>query len=192
MTMSCVDLPAPLPLRQSVGLRVGLSRDRLRRLALPAIVLVAVVALVLAIDGPGRTFADALSRALNADPRWVVAALGFEVLSFAGYAVLLWHVAGRDVPRLDLRASAQLTLAGTAASRALPTAGAGGAALTLWALRRAGQSARDRRCFRPLRVRARRARPGPDARHPAARRRRLVGLRHRRAVVDVPGAGVAA
>src|ERR671937_1317677 len=110
MTMSCVDLPAPLPLGQSVGMRLGLSRDRLRRLALPAIVLVAVVALILAIDGPGRTFADALGRALNADPRWVIAALGFEVLSFAGYAVLLWHVAGREAARFDLRVSTQLTL----------------------------------------------------------------------------------
>jgi uncharacterized membrane protein YbhN (UPF0104 family) len=34
--------------------------------------------------------------------------------------------------------SAQVTLAGAAATRLLPTAGAGGAALTLWTLRRAG------------------------------------------------------
>jgi uncharacterized membrane protein YbhN (UPF0104 family) len=34
--------------------------------------------------------------------------------------------------------SAQITLAGAAATRLLPTAGAGGAALTLWSLRRAG------------------------------------------------------
>src|SRR5204863_162923 len=34
--------------------------------------------------------------------------------------------------------SAQITLAGAAATRLLPTAGAGGAAMTLWTMRRAG------------------------------------------------------
>jgi uncharacterized membrane protein YbhN (UPF0104 family) len=40
--------------------------------------------------------------------------------------------------RLGLRESTQITLGGAAATRLLPTAGAGGAALTLWALRRSG------------------------------------------------------
>jgi uncharacterized membrane protein YbhN (UPF0104 family) len=39
-----------------------------------------------------------------------------------------------------VRESAQITLAGAAATRLLPTAGVGGAALALWALRRAGLS----------------------------------------------------
>ena len=39
--------------------------------------------------------------------------------------------------------SAQITLAGTAATRLLPTAGAGGAALTLWTLRRSGMAPRS-------------------------------------------------
>ena len=48
-------------------------------------------------------------------------------------------MAGRKSPRVGLRASAEISLAGTAATRLLPTAGAGGAALTFWSLRRAGQ-----------------------------------------------------
>src|SRR5439155_21806074 len=38
-----------------------------------------------------------------------------------------------------LRARGEIALASTAATRLLPTAGAGGAALTFWSLRRAGQ-----------------------------------------------------
>jgi putative heme transporter len=143
--VSCSDVTAPLPLPDLESLRpadLRAWRDRLRRLAWPALALVALAVVALTIDGPGRAFADALGRALDANPRWVAVGLGFEVLSFAGYAALLWHVAGRDAPRLDLRTSAQLTLAGTAAARVLPTAGAGGAALTLWTLGRAGHRGR--------------------------------------------------
>jgi uncharacterized membrane protein YbhN (UPF0104 family) len=56
----------------------------------------------------------------------------------AGYVVLLSLVAGRATPRVGRRESAQITLVGAAATRLLPTAGAGGVALTVWALRRAG------------------------------------------------------
>jgi uncharacterized membrane protein YbhN (UPF0104 family) len=113
-----------------------------RRAVLPvAAVVVAGVVVVLA-GGPLRAFADALSRALDADARWVVAAAVLELLSFGGYVALLWLVGARATPRLGLRASAQVTLGGAAATRLLPTAGVGGAALTLWVLRRAGLGAR--------------------------------------------------
>jgi uncharacterized membrane protein YbhN (UPF0104 family) len=69
-------------------------------------------------------------------------ALLFECLSILGYIGLLSLVAGEAAPRIGKRESAQITLAGAAATRLLPTAGAGGAALALWALRRAGLSAR--------------------------------------------------
>ena len=88
--------------------------------------------------GPLHAFTDALRRALEADPRWVLAAVGFEIVSFSGYIALLWLVGERATPRMDLRASAQVTLAGAAVTRLLPTGGAGGVALTLWALRRTG------------------------------------------------------
>jgi uncharacterized membrane protein YbhN (UPF0104 family) len=122
-------------------LRISLEpRAIARRLALPAAFAAIVVAVLVVADGPLQAFADALRRALDADPRWVAAAFGFELLSFVGYIALLWHVAGRVSLRMNLRASAQVTMGGAGATRLLPTAGVGGAALTLWALRRTGMS----------------------------------------------------
>jgi uncharacterized membrane protein YbhN (UPF0104 family) len=113
-----------------------------RRAALPAAAAAALVIAVVVLGGPLQAFADALGRALDADPRWVVAAAAFELLSFGGYVALLWLVGHRASPRLGLRESTQITLGGAAATRLLPTAGAGGAALTLWALRRSGLGTR--------------------------------------------------
>ena len=91
--------------------------------------LVAVAAAaVIALGGPLQAFADALGRALDADPRWVVAAAVLETASFVGYVGLLWLVGSRASSRLDLRASTAITLGGAAATRLMPTGGAGGAA----------------------------------------------------------------
>jgi uncharacterized membrane protein YbhN (UPF0104 family) len=114
-----------------------------RRAALPAALAVMAIVAVVVAGGPLRTFADALNRALDADPRWVVGGAAFELLSFVGYVALLWLVGSRASSRLGLRASAELTLGGAAATRLLPTGGVGGAALTIWAFRRAGLDARD-------------------------------------------------
>jgi uncharacterized membrane protein YbhN (UPF0104 family) len=59
-----------------------------------ALALVAAVVLVVA-GGPLETFADALKRAIEADPRWIGAAVVFELASFAGYVALLWLVRRR-------------------------------------------------------------------------------------------------
>src|ERR1019366_1584322 len=64
-----------------------------------------------------------------------------ELLSVAGYAALFGTVFGGGMPRIDWRASLQIPLAGIAAIRLLSAAGAGGVAVTVWALRRAGMSA---------------------------------------------------
>jgi uncharacterized membrane protein YbhN (UPF0104 family) len=113
-----------------------------RRAAVPAAAAAALVAAVLVLGGPLETFADAVRRAIDADPAWVIAAAAFELLSFGGYIVLLWLVGSRASGRLGLRESAEITLGGAAATRLLPTAGAGGAAMTLWALRRSGMGTR--------------------------------------------------
>jgi uncharacterized membrane protein YbhN (UPF0104 family) len=111
-----------------------------RRAAVPVALLVVAGAVVLLAGGPLEAFADALQRAVEADPRWVAVAAAFELLSFGGYVALLWLVGGRESSRLGPRESVQVTLGGAAATRLLPTAGVGGAALTLWALRRSGMS----------------------------------------------------
>ena len=117
-------------------------RTLARQVGLPAALVAGAALVVVFAVGPLEAFAGALGRALDADPRWVAAAAVFELLSFGGYVALLCVVGGRATPRLGLRASAQVTLGGAAATRLLPTAGVAGAALTLWALRRAGLGAR--------------------------------------------------
>jgi uncharacterized membrane protein YbhN (UPF0104 family) len=113
-----------------------------RRAAVPAVLAAVVATFVIAAGGPLQAFADAIRRAVDADPRWVAFAAVSELLSFGGYVALLWLVGGRATERLGLRASAQVTLGGAAATRLLPTAGVGGAALTLWAFRRTAMGTR--------------------------------------------------
>lgn len=75
------------------------------------------------------------------DPLWLAAGAALELLSIAGYATLFRTVFGRGVPRIDWRVSLQIPLAGIAAIRLVAAAGAGGVAVTAWALGRAGMSA---------------------------------------------------
>ena len=67
-----------------------------------------------------------------------------ELLSFAGYVWLFRTVFVRGDTRIDWRESYQITMAGLAATRLFAAAGAGGVALTAWALRRSGMRAADR------------------------------------------------
>ena len=80
-------------------------------------------------------------RLQRGDPLWLAAGGVLELLSIAGYAVLFRTVFGRGVPRIDWRVSLQIPLAGIAAIRLVAAAGAGGVAVTAWALSRAGMSA---------------------------------------------------
>jgi putative heme transporter len=114
-----------------------------RRAALPGGIAVVALTAVVIGGGPLQAFAHAFGRAVDADPRWVAGGAAFELLSFAGYIALFWLVGGRATERLGLRASAEVTLGGTAATRLLPTGGAGGAAVTVWSFRRAGLSTRE-------------------------------------------------
>jgi uncharacterized protein (TIRG00374 family) len=75
-------------------------------------------------------------------PGWLVMALVFECLSVAGYVVLFRTVFIRGRTRIGWRASYEITMAGVAATRLFAAAGAGGIALTAWALRRSGMEAR--------------------------------------------------
>jgi uncharacterized protein (TIRG00374 family) len=80
----------------------------------------------------------------HGDPVFLGVAAVCELVSIAGYALLFNTVFntvfGREVPRIDWRASLQIPLAGIAAIRLLAAAGAGGVAVTVWALRRAGMA----------------------------------------------------
>jgi uncharacterized protein (TIRG00374 family) len=118
---------------------------RRRLLIALATIVVALVALYLLLPklaGLDQTW----GRLQRGDPLWLAASAGVELLSIAGYALLFRTVFGRDMPRLDWRASLQIPLAGIAAIRLVAAAGAGGVAVTAWALDRAGMEARVIAC----------------------------------------------
>jgi uncharacterized membrane protein YbhN (UPF0104 family) len=75
---------------------------------------------------------------MSGDGRWLLAALAFEAVSFLGHIVLFRAVSLDAGSRVGMRASTEITFAGHAATRLFAAGGAGGIALTAWALRRAG------------------------------------------------------
>jgi uncharacterized protein (TIRG00374 family) len=79
-----------------------------------------------------------LHRLGDAQPAWIGVAVIVEVLSLCGYVVLFRTVFSCHGTRVGWRESAQITLAGTVASKLFAAAGAGGVALTVWALNAAG------------------------------------------------------
>ena len=82
------------------------------------------------------------TRVSAGDKTWLLAAVGLEILSFAGYVVLFRAVFVRSQARINWRESYQITMAGLAATRLLAAGGAGGVALTAWALKRSGMDGR--------------------------------------------------
>src|SRR5436190_3266089 len=139
---SCVEVPREMPTSDPRALDFALSgldvRALARRAAFPAALTIAAVTAVVLLQSHVHVLADSIRRVLDLDPSWALAALVLECLSLAGYVALLWLVAGRAAPTIGARESAQITFAGAAATRLLPTAGAGGLALALWTLRQAG------------------------------------------------------
>ncbi len=90
---------------------------------------------------------DTWDRIKEGDHWWLAGAAAFEILSFGGYVALFRAVCIRgEESRIDWRESYQITMAGLAATRLFAAAGAGGVALTAWALRRSGMSARIVAC----------------------------------------------
>jgi putative heme transporter len=81
-------------------------------------------------------------RLASGKPLWLVVALCMEGLSFGGYVILFRAVFVREGTRIDWNVSYEITMAGLAATRLFAAAGAGGIALTAWALRRSGMSSR--------------------------------------------------
>ena len=109
-----------------------------KRFAVPAALVALAVAAVLLGGGRVHAFVEGIRRGLGVSPGWAALGVALEVVSLAGYVALLSLVAGRATARIGVRESAQITLAGAAATRLLPTAGVGGLGLTVWALGRAG------------------------------------------------------
>jgi uncharacterized membrane protein YbhN (UPF0104 family) len=83
-----------------------------------------------------------LHRIERGDAYWIALGVVFEVLSFAGYVVLFRAVFVDDAGRIGWRESYVITMAGLVATRLFAAAGAGGIAMTAWALRRSGMEPR--------------------------------------------------
>lgn len=90
------------------------------------------------LTGLGST----VHRIEGGDKWWIAIGVVFELLSFGGYIVLFRTVFVRGSRRIDWRESYQVTMASLAATRLFAAAGAGGVALTVWALRRSGMEPR--------------------------------------------------
>jgi uncharacterized protein (TIRG00374 family) len=83
------------------------------------------------------------SRLHEAEPLWIGVAIGFSILSFGTYIALFKAVVGGDALRLRWSETYEINMAGLAATRLFSAGGAGGIALTYWALRKAGMGRRD-------------------------------------------------
>jgi putative heme transporter len=85
---------------------------------------------------------DTWNRIQHGNGWWLALAMVLECCSFGSYIVLFRGVFVRGETRIDWRASYQITMAGLAATRLFAAAGAGGIALTAWAVRRSGMEPR--------------------------------------------------
>jgi uncharacterized protein (TIRG00374 family) len=86
------------------------------------------------------------NRIQHGDGWWLGLAAVLELCSFLGYVALFRAVFIRGKSRIDWRESYQITMAGLAATRLFASGGAGGIALTAWALRRSGMPSRIVAC----------------------------------------------
>ncbi|MGO8904065.1 MAG: flippase-like domain-containing protein [Solirubrobacteraceae bacterium] len=119
--------------------RVALTRRRVVGLTLFILAVVAFLYFVLPrLAGVGT----AVHHLERGDKWWIAVGIVLELCSFAGYIVLFRAVFVRGPSLIGWRASYQITMAGLAATRLFAAGGAGGVALTAWALRRSGMEPR--------------------------------------------------
>jgi uncharacterized protein (TIRG00374 family) len=143
MTSAPVDVPNP-PSPEDADdeemPRVVITR---RRALLFGLFVLSAVAFLYYVLPKLTGLSETWQRLGDGDPIWLVVALATECLSFAGYVVLFRTVFVReDDERIGWRPSYEITMAGLAATRLFAAAGAGGIALTAWALRRSGMESR--------------------------------------------------
>jgi uncharacterized protein (TIRG00374 family) len=86
---------------------------------------------------------NALGKLDDADAAWIAVAIGFNLIAIATYVALFKAVVGGDALRLTWAETYEINMAGLAATLLFSAAGAGGIALTYWALRKAGMRRRE-------------------------------------------------
>jgi uncharacterized protein (TIRG00374 family) len=85
----------------------------------------------------------AMSKLGDAEPVWIGVAIGFNIVAYATYVALFKAVVGGDALRLRWLETYEINMAGVAATLLFSAGGAGGIAVTYWALRKAGMRRRD-------------------------------------------------
>jgi putative heme transporter len=109
-----------------------------RRLAASVVFVVSVPAFLYFVLPKLLGLQETWSRIQRGNLWWFALAAVLELLSFASYVALFKAVLARGVSRVGWRESYEITMASLAATRLFAAAGAGGIALSAWALRRAG------------------------------------------------------
>jgi putative heme transporter len=112
--------------------------SRHRRALLGAVWVAAAVGFLYFVVPQLAGLGETLHRLRAGNPLWLALGVLLECLSIAGYIAVFHGVFSCAEARIGWRASYQITLAGTVTSKLLATAGAGGIALTVWALRASG------------------------------------------------------
>jgi uncharacterized protein (TIRG00374 family) len=119
--------------------KMGITRDRAIVFGVFVASAVAFLYFVLPkLTGLHKTW----NRLQDGQVGWLIAAAAFEVLSFLCYVWLFRTVFIRGKTRIGWRESYEITMAGLAATRLFAAAGAGGVALTAWAVRKSGMERR--------------------------------------------------
>ncbi|MGO9903412.1 MAG: lysylphosphatidylglycerol synthase transmembrane domain-containing protein [Solirubrobacteraceae bacterium] len=119
--------------------RVRFTRPRLYA---SIVFVVSVVAFLYFVLPKLLGLTDTWNRLQQGNVWWLVVAFVLEALSFLSYVALFRAAFVDPDSRIRWRESYQITMAGLAATRLFAAAGAGGIALTAWALRRSGMDAR--------------------------------------------------
>jgi uncharacterized protein (TIRG00374 family) len=119
--------------------RIRLTR---RSLVASVVFVVSVVAFLYFVLPKLLGLRDTWNRLQHGNVWWLALGAVLEGFSFLGYVFLFRGVFVRGESRIGWRASYEITMAGLAATRLFASAGAGGIALTAWALRRSGMEPR--------------------------------------------------
>jgi uncharacterized protein (TIRG00374 family) len=120
--------------------RVRLTR---RQLLLAGVFVVSCVAFLYFVLPKILGLKDTWNRIEHGNGWWLALGAALEACSFLSYVLLFRGVFLREgSARIGLKVSYQITMASLAATRLFAAAGAGGVALTAWALRRAGMERR--------------------------------------------------
>jgi uncharacterized protein (TIRG00374 family) len=120
--------------------KMGMTRERALLFALFVACALAFLYFVLPQLGDVR---DTWGRLREGDPVWLLVALLLQILAMASYIAVFQGVHVPPGYPIRFKESYQITMAGLAATRLFAAGGAGGVALTAWALRRSGMPRRE-------------------------------------------------